>query len=137
MTVVLDASVVVELVLGTRVGARVRQRLLEPGISLHGPELLDLEVLNVLRRYVQAGRIAADRADTAVRRLNELDLRRYRHGPMLPRIWSWRANLSAYDATYVTLAEVLGGPLLTTDARLSRAPELPIAIELFDTRRVH
>lgn len=137
MTVVLDASVVVELVLGTRVGARVRQRLLAPGISLHGPELLDLEVLNVLRRYVQAGRIAADRADTAVRRLNELDLRRYRHGPMLPRIWSWRANLSAYDATYVTLAEVLGGPLLTTDARLSRAPELPIAIELFDTRRVH
>ena len=137
MTVVLDASVVVELVLGTRVGARVRQRLLDPGISLHGPELLDLEVLNVLRRYVQAGRIAADRAETAVRRLNELDLRRYRHGPMLPRIWSWRANLSAYDATYVTLAEVLGGPLLTTDARLSRAPGLPVPVELFDPRTIH
>ena len=137
MTVVLDASVVVELVLGTRVGARVRQRLLDPGISLHGPELLDLEVLNVLRRYVQAGRIAADRAETAIRRLNELDLRRYRHGPMLPRIWSWRANLSAYDATYVTLAEVLGGPLLTTDARLSRAPGLPVPVELFDARRIH
>lgn len=137
MTVVLDASVVVELVLGTRVGARVRQRLLDPGISLHGPELLDLEVLNVLRRYVQAGRIAADRAETAVRRLNELDLRRNRHGPMLPRIWSWRANLSAYDAAYVTLAEVLGGSLLTTDARLSRAPGLPIPVELFDARTVH
>ena len=137
MTVVLDASVVVELVLGTRVGARVRQRLLDPGISLHGPELLDLEVLNVLRRYVQAGRIAADRAETAIRRLNELDLRRYRHGPMLPRIWSWRANLSAYDATYVTLAEVLGGPLLTTDARLSRAPGLPVPVELFDARTIH
>ena len=136
MTVVLDASVVVELVLGTRVGARVRQRLLDPGISLHGPELLDLEVLNVLRRYVQVGRIAADRAETAGRRLNELDLRRYRHGPMLPRIWSWRANLSAYDATYVTLAEVLGGPLLTTDARLSRAPGLPVPVELFDARTV-
>ena len=137
MTVVLDASVVVELVLGTRAGAKVRERLLDPGISLHAPELLDLEVLNVLRRYVQAGRIAADRAETAIRRLNELDLRRYRHGPMLPRIWSWRANLSAYDATYVTLAEVLGGPLLTTDARLSRAPGLPIPVELFDARTVH
>ena len=137
MTAVLDASVVVELVLGTRVGARVRQRLLDPGISLHGPELLDLEVLNVLRRYLQAGRIAADRAETAVRRLNELDLRRYRHGPMLPRIWSWRANLSAYDATYVTLAEVLGGPLLTTDARLSRAPGLPVPVELFDATAIH
>ena len=137
MTVVLDASVVVELVLGTRVGAMVRQRLLDPRVSLHGPELLDLEVLNVLRRYVQAGRIAADRAETAVRRLNELDLRRYRHGPMLSRIWAWRTNLSAYDATYVTLAEVLGGPLLTTDARLSRAPGLPIPVELFDARTVH
>lgn len=137
MTVILDASVVVELVLGTRVGARVRQRLLDPRISLHGPELLDLEVLNVLRRYVQAGRIAADRAETAVRRLNELDLRRYRHGPMLPRIWSWRTNLSAYDATYVTLAEVLGGPLLTTDARLSRAPGLPVPVELFDASKIH
>ena len=128
---------VVELVLGTRVGARVRQRLHDPGISLHGPELLDLEVFNVLRRYVRAGRIAADRAETAVRRLNELDLRRYRHGPMLPRIWSWRANLSAYDATYVTLAEVLGGPLLTADARLSRAPGLPVPVELFDARTIH
>ena len=137
MTVILDASVVVELVLGTRVGARVRQRLRDPRISLHGPELLDLEVLNVLRRYVQAGRIAADRAETAVRRLNELDLRRYRHGPMLPRIWSWRTNLSAYDATYVTLAEVLGGPLLTTDARLSRAPGLPVPVELFDASKIH
>ena len=137
MTVVLDASVVVELVLGTRVGAKARERLLDPRISLHGPELLDLEVLNVLRRYVQAGRVAGDRAEAAVRRLNELDLRRHRHGPMLPRIWSWRANLTAYDATYVTLAEVLGGPLLTTDARLTRTPGLPVLVELFDARAIH
>lgn len=137
MTVVLDASVVVELVLGTRVGAKTRERLLDPRISLHGPEFLDLEVLNVLRRYVQAGRVAADRAEAAVRRLNELDLRRHRHGPMLPRIWSRCANLTAYDATYVTLAEVLGGPLLTADARLSRAPGLPVPVELFDARAIH
>ena len=136
MAVVLDASVVVELVLGTRVGARVRERLLDPRISLHGPELLDLEVLNVLQRYVQAGRVAADRAEAAVRRLDELDLRRHRHGPMLIRIWSCRANLTAYDATYVTLAEVLGGPLLTADARLSRAPGLPVPVELFDARAI-
>ena len=137
MTVILDASVVVELVLGTQVGARVRERLLDPRIFLHGPELLDLEVLNVLRRYVQAGRVAADRAEAAVRRLNELDLRRHRHGPMSSRIWSWRANLTAYDAAYVALAEVLGGPLLTTDARLANAPRLPVPVELFDTRAIH
>ena len=55
---------------------------------------------------------------------------------MLPRIWSWRANLTAYDAAYVALAEVVGGPLLTTDARLSKAPGLPIPVELFDTRMI-
>ena len=137
MPAVLDASVVVELVLGTRVGARIRERLHDPRISLHGPELLDLEVLNVLRRYVRVGTVAADRAEAAVQRLDELDIQRHRHGPMLPRIWSWRANLTAYDAAYVTLAEVVGGPLLTTDARLSRAPALPVPVELFDTTTIH
>ena len=56
---------------------------------------------------------------------------------MLPRVWSRRANLTAYDAVYVVLAEVLGGPLLTTDARLSRTPGLPIPVELFDIRAIH
>ena len=121
MTAVLDASVVVELVLGTRVGARVRERLLDSRISLHGPELLDLEVLNVLRRYVRAGMVAGERAEAAIRRLTELDLQRHRHRPMLPRIWSWRANLTAYDAAYVALAEVLDCELATVDLRLSRA----------------
>ena len=137
MTAVLDASVVVELVLGTRIGARIRERLHDPRISLHGPELLDLEVLNVLRRYVRAGTVAADRAEAGVRRLGELDLQRHRHGPMLPRIWSWRANLTAYDAAYVALAEVVDCPLLTTDARLSKAPGLPVPVELFDARTIH
>ena len=137
MTAVLDASVVVELVLGTRIGARIRERLHDPRISLHGPELLDLEVLNVLRRYVRAGTVAADRAEAGVRRLDELDLQRHRHGPMLPRIWSRRANLTAYDAAYVALAEVVDCPLLTTDARLSKAPGLPVPVELFDARTIH
>ena len=44
---------------------------------------------------------------------------------------------TAYDAAYVALAEVVGGPLLTTDARLSKAPGLPIPVELFDTRTIH
>ena len=134
---VLDASVVVELVLGTRAGARIRDRLLDPETSLHAPELLDLEVLNVLRRHVRAGTVAMERAEAAVRRLDELDLQRHRHGPMLRRIWSWRANLTAYDAAYVALAEVVGGPLLTTDARLSKARGLAVPIELFDPRTLH
>ena len=115
MIVVLDASAVVELVLVTAPGVRIRRRLSDPGISMHGPELVDLEVLNVLRRYVNAKLVTMERATQAVGILEDLDLRRHRHGPMLGRIWSWRSNLTAYDAAYAALAEVLNGTLLTTE----------------------
>ena len=128
---VLDASVVVELVLVTRTAAEIRRRLASPAISLHSPELVDLEVLNVIRRHVQANRVAPDRATAAVRSLSQLDLQRHRHGPMLRRIWDRRSNLTAYDAAYVALAEILYGPLLTTDRRLARSPNLRIPVEVY------
>lgn len=136
MIAVLDASAVVELVLGTYTGARLRHRLSDPRISLHSPELVDLEVLNVLRRFTRSETVTPDRIAAAVERLDELDLQRHRHGPMLRRIWSWRANLTTYDAAYVTLAEVLGGPLLTTDGRLANAPGLTVPVEVFATERL-
>lgn len=131
MLVVLDASAVVELVLVTVSGVRIRRRLPDPRISMHGPELVDLEVLNVLRRYVNARLVTMDRATAAVRTLDDLDLQRHRHRPMLRRIWSRRSNLTAYDAAYVALAEILNAPLLTTDVRLANAPNLPIPVEVF------
>ena len=133
---VLDASVVVELVLHTPSGSQIRRRLADPAISLHSPEVVDLEVLNVIRRYVQANRMTPDRATAAVRSFSELDLQRHSHGPMLERIWERRSNLSAYDTAYVALAEILDGPLLTTDRRLARAPNLPVPVEVYagDTR---
>ena len=137
MIAVLDASAVIELVLGTRTGARLRQRLADPRISLHSPELVDLEVLNALRRFMQSRTVTPDRVAAAVERLDGLDLRRHRHGPMLRRIWSWRANLTMYDAAYVALAEVLCAPLLTTDARLANAPGLTVPTEVFATERLH
>ena len=137
MIAILDASVIVELVLGTRTGTRVRRRLSNPRISLHSPELVDLEVLNVLRRFTSSDTVGPARVAAAVERLGELDLRRHRHGPLLQRIWSWRANLTAYDAAYVTLAEVLGGPLLTTDTRMANAPGLTVPVEVFAVERMH
>ena len=137
MIAILDASVIVELVLGTRTGTRVRRRLSNPHISLHSPELVDLEVLNVLRRFTSSDTVGPARVAAAVERLGELDLRRHRHGPLLQRIWSWRANLTAYDAAYVTLAEVLGGPLLTTDTRMANAPGLTVPVEVFAVERMH
>ncbi len=130
MAVVLDASVVVELVLGTNAGAKLRRRLSSPEMVLHTLEFVDLEVLNALRRYVAGGSIDADRATFAVDRLNEFDLVRHSHRAMLHHIWSWRHNLTAYDAAYVILAEALRVPLLTMDRRLAQAPGLSIGVEV-------
>ena len=131
MIAVLDASAVVELVLGTRSGMEILGRVSDPQLSLHSPELVDIEVLSVLRRYELADIIPPDHIAHAIDNLSDLDLRRHPHGPLLPRIWSWRYNLTSYDATYVTLAEVLDAPLLTTDSRLAKAPRLPVRVEVF------
>ncbi|MXY24525.1 MAG: type II toxin-antitoxin system VapC family toxin [Acidobacteria bacterium] len=131
VAVVLDASVVVELVLGTRSGEGIRRALPAPQVSLHTLDLVDLEVLNALRRYVGSGTVEAGRAALAVDHLNEFDLLRRSHRAMLHRIWSWRHNLTPYDAAYVTLAEALSVPLLTMDRRLAQAPGLPIDVDVF------
>ncbi|WP_423928213.1 type II toxin-antitoxin system VapC family toxin [Candidatus Palauibacter sp.] len=131
MRVVLDASVVIELVLGTEPGVQIRDRVADPRISLHSPELVDLEVLNVLRRYERTGTVSPDRVAEAFRNLLDLDLVRHGHGVLLERVWARRRNLTAYDAAYVALAEILDAPLLTTDGRLARVPRLPIAVEVF------
>ena len=135
MIAVLDASAVVELVLGSRSGMQILTRIADPQLSLHSPELVDIEVLSVLRRHELTDIIPPDRISHAIDNLSDLDLRRHPHGPILPRIWSWRYNLTSYDAAYVALAEILDAPLLTTDARLARAPRLPVRVEVFACSR--
>ena len=48
---------------------------------------------------------------------------------LAPLAWQYRHNLSAYDALYVATARTHDLPLLTTDARLTRAPGLDIAVQ--------
>jgi predicted nucleic acid-binding protein len=120
--IVVDASAAIELLLGTPAGALVAERLFDPGESLHAPELLDLEVAQVLRRYERAKILDAARAAAALHDLADLPLERYSHRLLLPRAWELRANLTIYDAAYVALAELLDAPLLTGDATLARAP---------------
>jgi predicted nucleic acid-binding protein len=121
---VVDASAVAELLLGRATGAAVAGHLRDHGFDLHAPHLIDVEVLSALRRLVAAGETSADRAGEAVEDFLDLPIARYAHLVLAPRIWELRENLSAYDATYVALAEALadgGAPLLTADARLARA----------------
>ncbi len=128
--IVLDASSTIELLTGSRLGRLVATRISPPDETLHAPHLLDLEVAQALRRYVAGGAVAPARAEIALTDLADLDLERYPHNLFLPRIWALRANLTAYDAAYVALAEALGCPLLTCDAKLARAPEARASFEL-------
>jgi predicted nucleic acid-binding protein len=116
--IVVDASVILEVLLGTPDGARVAGRLFTPGETLHAPHLLDLEVAQVLRRYALAGELDSARGLEALDDLADLPLTRYPHDLLLPRIWELRRNLTAYDAAYVALAEALAAPLVTRDAAL-------------------
>jgi len=127
---VLDASVMVEVLLASPTGVRAMERLAEAPVALHAPELLDVEVLHVLRRAEQQGRLSAARAAQSIALLAAFPLRRHGHSALRHRVWQHRANLSAYDATYVALAEGLRATLLTCDTRLARAPGAATVIEV-------
>ena len=104
------------------------------GQELAAPELLDLEVVSVLRRQLSVGKLDARRAGLALDDLLELPIRRVLHRALLRRCWQLRDNLSVYDAAYVALAEALDAPLLTADARLAKAPGVGCAIEVLSAR---
>lgn len=120
--IVLDASAVVELLLRSPSGDQVAAHLENPDDVIHVPHLLAVEVAQVLRRLTHAGVITAERAAQALADLGDLAGIRHGHEPLLPRIWEMRENLTAYDATYVALAEALDAPLLTFDTKIAAAP---------------
>jgi len=127
---VLDASALLELLLGTESGRSIAARIADPALTLHVPHLADVEVAQVLRRYVREGALDAHSAATALEDMRALDLERHAHEPLLDRVWALRDNLTAYDAVYVALAEALECTLLTCDGRLARAPGLSKRVEL-------
>ena len=120
--IVIDASALIEVLLGTTHAAAIRTRVFAVGETLHGPHLLDIEVAQVLRRYVARGDLDVARAALALEHLAAFPIRRYAHTVLLPRVWALRDSITACDATYVALAEALQAPLLTCDARLAAAP---------------
>lgn len=119
--IVVDASVLANAVGDDGAdGAHARAALAGQGVSV--PDLVDVEVVSVLRRRWLAKTISARRFAAAIDDLAALPADRYPVLPFMPRVYELRANLSAYDATYAALAEQLGCPLLTADARLAAAP---------------
>lgn len=128
--IVLDASVLVELLLATAAGQKIAARVADPALSLHVPHLADVEVTQALRRYVREGALDAASAAAALDNLRALDLERHGHEALLERAWALRDNLTAYDAVYVALAEALECTLLTCDGRLARSPGQSRRVEL-------
>ena len=128
--IVLDASAALEWFLQTPAGLKIEQRIYARSQSIHAPHLLDLEVAQVLRKFVRDGTISALRAESALQDLADARLMRHPHRPFLPRIWQLRHNLTAYDAVYVALAELLSAPLLTRDHKLGGASGHQAKIEV-------
>jgi len=130
MMLVVDASVVLEVLLATPLGHVVRPRLLSREIGISAPHLLDVEVAQVLRRFAARGELSAKRGRQALDDLAAMPIARYPHDMLLPRLWELRENLTAYDAAYVVLAESLDATMLTCDARVAHAPGHVAGIEL-------
>jgi predicted nucleic acid-binding protein len=128
--IVVDASVVVDVLLDPQGTSALFPRLFGPRASLHAPDLVDLEVLQVLRRLERRRILALARAEDAVQALADLPVTRYPHAALAGRVWDLRGALTAYDAAYVALAEALGAPLLTRDAALAAAAPRTARVEL-------
>lgn len=112
-----------EYLIGSVRAVTVRQVVRAPGASLNVPALCDVEVASSLRRLLLRGILSEDRAKEALRDYLDLPLTRHGHQNLLARVLSLRTNFSAYDATYVALAERLGATLVTGDESLARATE--------------
>lgn len=127
--IVIDASALTDFLLGRRQAVAALEGELagrehEP---LHAPELIEPETLNALRRLAGGAAITDRRATEAVGDLANMKLVRYPHEPLRQRVWDLRHNLTAYDATYLALAEALDEPvLMTADAGMAAAARLSL-----------
>jgi predicted nucleic acid-binding protein len=120
--IVVDASILANVIGDDGVdGHRARSEVRAAG-ELAAPDLVDVETVAVLRKRWIAGSMSDDRFAEAIDDLEAIELERYPTLPLMRRSYELRANVTAYDSTYVALAEVLGCKLLTGDTRLGRAP---------------
>ena len=121
--IVVDASTLTDFLLGRPQAVEALERAAtgHEHDALHAPELIEPETLNALRRLAGRGTVTDRRADEAAADLDRVRLVRYPHAPLRPRVWALRHTLTAYDATYLALAEALDARLLlTADRGLAR-----------------
>lgn len=126
--IVLDASVVVELLTNGALANKLRRDLASRDEDFIVPHLLDIEVLSAVRNLVAGRRIDAHESGQILSALAALRAERYAHTPLIARIWELRHNFTAYDAAYIALAEEMGATLYTCDEKLSRGHKARVAL---------
>jgi predicted nucleic acid-binding protein len=126
--IVLDASVVVELLTNGPLADPLRRALAGSSDTFAAPHLLDVEVASALRGLVACQRIDSHRSQELLAALAALPAERFSHIPLLGRIWELRHNFTAYDAAYIALAEATGAVLYTSDEKLSKGHRARVAL---------
>ncbi len=124
---VLDASAAVALLADAGPAGQWVESTVS-GAALVAPDLMPVEVSNILRRHALAGALDPSEATLAHTDLVALAVDLYPYAGLAERVWELRANLTAYDASYVALAELIAAPLVTLDGRIARAPGTRCAI---------
>jgi predicted nucleic acid-binding protein len=119
--IVVDASAVLDGLLSAAEHEHIARCLTGALAPLAAPDLLDVEVLSVLRRWERRKAVSTSRALQALADLDALPVMRYPARALTERVWRLRQNLSACDAQYVALAQELAAELLTTDERMAAA----------------
>ena len=119
MSIIIDASALVDFYVSSDAAEAITARIQDE--ALYAPVTIDAEIVHSLRRQTLAGRIDVARAERALRRFIATQIVRYPVEPLAWRMWSLRQNITAYDASYLALAESLNLPLITRDRRLAQS----------------
>ena len=128
--IVVDASVLANVVGDDEAAGQLARARLAAASAVSAPALVDVETVSVLRRRWLADDLSDERFRCAVDDLLALPITRFPVGPLMVRAFELRANITAYDACYVALAEALDCPLITSDRRLANAPMTTCATEV-------
>ena len=128
--IVVDTSAVIGVLVGRPQAPGLVDRIRGDG-DLHAPHLLDVELQHALRRLIMSGAITDDRGSDARVDFADLGIVRYPHVSLADRMWELRHNVTAYDAAFLVLAEILDVPLVTCDRRLASAPGHSALVEVF------
>lgn len=126
--IVLDASAVVELLTNGPLAKPIRSELSARGEPLLVPHLIDVEAANALRRLAAAGRLHLHDCRQLLAALADLPAERCPHVPLLSRIWELRHNFTAYDSTYIALAEATQSALFTCDEKLRKGHRASVVV---------